>query len=110
MLQGSCYGTALPVELIDFSGNCTDSRANLSWSTATEYNNNYFTISRAESNLEFYVIATISGQNTTTVQTDYSFEDYQTLAGINYYRIAQTDFDGNEKILKTISVDNSCSI
>lgn len=110
LLQGSCYGTALPVELIDFSGNCTDSRANLSWSTATEYNNNYFTISRAESDLEFYVIATISGQNTTTVQTDYSFEDYQTLAGINYYRIAQTDFDGNEKILKTISVDNSCSI
>jgi hypothetical protein len=110
MLQGSCYGTALPVELIDFSGNCKDSYANLSWSTASEYNNNYFTISRAESNLEFYVIAVISGQSTTTVQTDYSYEDYLALAGINYYRIAQTDFDGNEKILKTISVDNSCSI
>jgi hypothetical protein len=109
VLQGSCYGTVLPVELIDFTGNCENTHINLSWSTASEHNNNYFTISRAESNLEFYVIATISGKNTTTVKTDYSYEDFQALAGTNYYRISQTDFDGSEKILKTISVDNTCS-
>jgi len=110
VLQGSCYGTVLPVELIHFTGNCENTRTNLSWSTASEHNNNYFTISRADSNLEFYVIATISGKNTTTVKTDYSYEDFQALAGTNYYRISQTDFDGSEKILKTISVDNTCSI
>jgi hypothetical protein len=109
VLQGSCYGTVLPVELIDFTGNCKDSHTNLSWSTASEHNNNYFTISRADSDFEFNVITTISGQNTTTVKTDYSYEDFQALAGTNYYRISQTDFDGTEKLLKTISVDNSCS-
>jgi hypothetical protein len=109
ILQGSCYGVILPVELIDFTGICDQTHTTLQWSTASEHNNNYFTIERAESNLEFYVIATISGQNTTTVQTDYSYEDYQAQANTSYYRISQTDFDGTEKILKTISVDNSCS-
>lgn len=110
LLQGSCYGTVLPVELIDFIGICEQTHTQLQWSTASEHNNNYFTISRANSYLEFYVIATISGQNTTTVQADYSYEDYLAPADINYYRISQTDFDGTVKILKTISVDNSCSI
>jgi hypothetical protein len=106
-LQGSCYGIVLPVEFLDFSGACKLGSNDLHWSTAAEHNNAYFTIERAGNDVPFSEIATIQGSQTTTELTNYYFQDAMPLRGLNYYRLTQTDMNGDSQILKTISVDNN---
>lgn len=107
-LQGSCYGVVLPIELMDFDGACEMTHTHLWWSTATEHNNDHFTIERAGNDGAFYTLAIVNGKMNTTQRTDYSFADYYAEPGVNYYRLSQTDVDGMERILKTISVENNC--
>lgn len=106
-LQGSCYGIVLPVEFLDFSGACQFGSNALHWSTASEHNNAYFTIERAGNDGLFSELATIQGSQTTTSLTNYDFQDIMPLRDVNYYRLSQTDVNGDSQILKTISVDNN---
>jgi hypothetical protein len=108
VLQGSCYGVILPVELLDFDGACEMTHTHLWWSTASEHNNDHFTIDRAGNDGVFYPLATVNGKLNTTQKTEYSFADYYAEPGVNYYRLSQTDVDGKDRILKTISVENNC--
>jgi hypothetical protein len=100
--------TILPVELLDFDGACELTHTHLWWSTASEHNNDHFTIDRAGMNGVFYPLATVSGKMNTTERSEYSFADYYAEPGVNYYRLSQTDVDGKDRIMKTISVDNNC--
>lgn len=77
------------------------------WSTASEHNNAYFTIERAGNDGLFSELATIQGSQTTTSLTNYNFQDNMPLRDVNYYRLTQTDMNGDSQILKTISVDNN---
>lgn len=108
VLQGSCYGVILPVELIDFTAQCASSHARLNWSTASEQNNAYFTIERAGENAAFEIVTTVQAQHTTAQKTDYALNDYAVEPGINYYRLSQTDVDGFKRIVSTISLNNTC--
>jgi hypothetical protein len=105
---GACGSiTLLPVEFLDFSGACQFGSNALHWSTASEYNNAYFTIERAGNDGLFSELATIQGSQTTTSLTNYNFQDIMPLRDVNYYRLSQTDMNGDSQILKTISVDNN---
>ena len=108
VLQGACYGIILPIELIDFAGSCEKTHVILEWSTASEHNNDFFTIEHAGSNGLSQELKIIKGQINTTQKTDYSYADYYSEPGINYYRLSQTDVDGTARILKTIAVKNDC--
>ena len=67
----------------------------LSWSTASELNNDFFTIERATNIEEFETIGSpIDGKGTTNVRSDYHIQDDTPLYGRSYYRLKQTDFDG----------------
>lgn len=84
----------LPIELLSFSAQLKNSEVELKWSTASETNNNYFTIERA-SNLEhFEAIIEEDGKGTSKELNHYKAIDYTPLYGRSYYRLKQTDFDG----------------
>ncbi len=88
----------LPVELLYFNGEHTDAGVLLRWATATESNNDFFTLERSYDGRDFEAIATVPGAGTTSETRNYSFYD-KTLplsipANIVYYRLKQTDFDG----------------
>ncbi len=105
----SSLSLPLPIELIEFTGKCENKNIVLKWSTATETNNNYFTIEKSVDGATFYEIATINGAaggNSTQV-INYSYTDNSQNTGIVYYRLKQTDYDGQSKTFKTISV-SSC--
>lgn len=95
--------TPLPVGLIEFSSNCENRNAILNWSTASETNNNYFTIEKSVDGYNYEEIATIDGQGNKNTETLYEYLDLRFSLGISYYRLSQTDFDGTKTILKTIS-------
>lgn len=85
----------LPVELIRFDVIRQSDKVRLQWTTATEINNDYFTVERSADGLQFSELSVIDGAGNSVTPIDYEFDDVHPLKGINYYRLKQTDFDGN---------------
>jgi len=99
----------LPIELISFNANLKSDVVELDWVTASELNNDFFTIERTSDIEKFENLFIIKGQGTIKSKTNYSFIDESPLSGTSYYRLKQTDFDGKftyselRKIKYTIS-------
>ena len=96
--SGGAANNPLPVELLSFEANYNGTAVDLTWSTATEINNNYFTICRSTDGINYIEIANIpskalNGNSTSTL--NYRFEDTDVTTGTYYYRLKQTDFDGS---------------
>lgn len=87
----------LPVELLSFTAECNPGKNAilLKWITASEINNDYFTIEKSYNGKDFEVIGKIDGAGTTPVLQTYFLED-KNITGKNviYYRLKQTDFNG----------------
>lgn len=93
----SNLATPLPIELINFDAKAIGSRVRLNWSTASEVNNDFFTVERSGANNpdEFDFIAKVNSyMNNSTVTLNYETWDNNPLQGLQYYRLKQTDFDG----------------
>lgn len=67
----------------------------LSFTTATETNNDYFQIERSTDSRSWKKLGTIAGAGTTQQEQQYRFLDEAPLPGLNYYRVKQVDFDGS---------------
>lgn len=87
----------LPVELINFTAISENNRVKLTWSTASELNNDFFEVEKSTDGDIWNVIATIKGKGTSGQLNNYIAYDHQPANGINYYRISQHDFDGTVK-------------
>ena len=88
-------GTILPIELASFDAQVTESRTVLiSWQTSVEINNEYFAIERSRDGSLWDVIAEMRGAGNSTTNLSYAVLDEAPLAGLSYYRLKQTDFDG----------------
>jgi len=83
----------LPIELVYFKANWINEDIALDWRTASELNNDYFTIERSVDGIEFAELARVKGQGTKPSETTYQYMDEQPLIGRSYYRLRQTDFD-----------------
>jgi len=94
----------LPVELISFTGKRIDNSILLHWDVASEINNDYYTVLRADSSYVFFPILKINGAGYASMERNYFSSDYSPEAGINYYKLIQTDYDGTVKELATIAV------
>lgn len=104
-LATSTASNPLPIELLSFSAANMGAFVHLTWTTATERNNDYFNIQRSTDGAEFSSIARIAGAGTSTREIDYQYGDESPLAGVSYYRLKQTDFDGKVTYSKVVKVD-----
>jgi len=91
----------LPIKLISFTAQCQNNQALLQWSTATEVNNDYFTIDKSPDGATFQTLGTVKGAGNSSTTLNYSLIDPSPLFGTSYYRLSQTDFDGNTVIAGT---------
>ena len=85
--------TIVPVELTSFIAVLTGGIITLSWSTATETNNQGFQIERSNGG-EFTSVGYVAGHGTTTETQNYIFTDRDVPVGSYSYRLKQVDFDG----------------
>lgn len=90
----------LPVELTTFSARLQDNVVRLDWATATETDNRGFHIERsADQVAQFEPIGWVPGHGTTTAAQAYFFQDNSLpRADVLYYRLRQTDYDGQEQL------------
>ena len=97
---------ALPISLISFTGKNAGADNELKWVTASEKNNNYFTIEKTTDGTVFDILGVINGAGTSNAILDYKYTDYNVSSKLNYYRLKQTDYDGVFKYTDLISIDN----
>lgn len=95
---------ALPVTLIDFSADLEDAVVTLSWSTASESDNDFFTILRSYDGVSYDELTTVSGQGNSKSEVSYEWIDDTYAYRQAYYQLWQTDYDGTEEFLKTVVV------
>jgi len=100
---------ALPIELLEFLGREISDGFMLYWTTASEINNEYFSIGRSNDGINFTEIGRVTGAGHSVTPIDYSFLDPNPAPGINYYRITQYDFDGGYSRSVLISYTNENS-
>jgi hypothetical protein len=86
--------TSLPISLLSFDAQPAENRVDVTWTTASETNNDYFTVEKSVDGIDFVSIATVDGAGNSTVTLNYSYADFNPVHGISYYRLKQTDFDG----------------
>ncbi|HZH86022.1 MAG TPA: hypothetical protein VFD77_01815 [Brumimicrobium sp.] len=96
----------LPVELISFTGKTKLSVNTLSWETATETNNDFFTVAHSSDGFNWSVINKTQGKGNSTSSKSYSIEHRNYPNAINYYRLTQTDYDGKSETFPIVSIDN----
>lgn len=94
----------LPLELLSFKGKYHNRSVQLNWSTASETNNDYFTVLKSSDGIDFKEIATVDGAGTSTVNLDYSTVDYSPISPIGYYKIRQTDFNGQKSESNVVAI------
>ena len=95
---------AAPVTLTHFTGTLRDEDVDLTWNTATETENEGFTIEYSTDGLTFTDVGYQAGQGTTTQSHDYAFTHPAPGTGLHYYRLRQTDFDGSENLSELVAV------
>ncbi|MFC5269461.1 beta strand repeat-containing protein [Adhaeribacter terreus] len=84
----------LPVELVWFEAKKVGTDAELTWTTASEYNSQGFEIQVSTNGKEFRKIGFMESHNGNSMQ-QYRFTDVENgKSGIRYYRLKQIDFDG----------------
>lgn len=92
---GSTEEGALPITLINFEASVNDNNeVELLWATAEEIGNAFFSVERSTDGVEFEIIGTREGAGTSNSVIEYQFTDIRPLHGQNFYRLRQTDFNG----------------
>jgi hypothetical protein len=97
-------GSPLPVELLSFTAQTIDKTVLLKWITASENNNYNFIVERSKDAVYFEDIGKVKGAGSTTTATHYIFSDEHPFNGISYYRLKQTDFNGEFVFSNVVSV------
>lgn len=103
--------TPLPIELIDFNARLVNDHVLLNWQTASELNNHFFTIERSKNGVKWEEVSIVNGAGNSNQLLDYTAIDEEPYSNTSYYRLKQTDFDGNFSYsdIKVISANFSKS-
>lgn len=102
----------LPVVMVNFTATASKggNAVELNWTTATEVNNSHFEVQRSIDGKEFTNLELVKGAGTSFTSKSYTYTDNSPyLAGVNYYRLRQVDFNGEFSFSEVKTIDLSKS-
>ncbi|MFT4644702.1 MAG: hypothetical protein ACI8ZX_001108 [Planctomycetota bacterium] len=97
--------STLPIELLSFTGECDNQNIELEWRTASEINNDYFSIEQSIDGINWQLVAKVDGAGNSTSINNYSYIDVRQYNDISYYRLKQTDFNGEFNYSAIIAIE-----
>ncbi|HEX8350472.1 MAG TPA: T9SS type A sorting domain-containing protein [Hymenobacter sp.] len=106
-VAAGCLNSPLPVELLDFSAKLIKGSVAISWSTASEKDNDKFVVERSADGELFEAVTEVAGHGTSSSAHTYSATDASPLPGTSYYRLQQRDLDGTASYSPVVSVLNT---
>lgn len=99
--------SGLPIELLYFKATLNKKEVLLDWKTATQTDNDFFTVERSADGLTWQTIQQIKGAGTLLEPKNYATTDYHPLKGESYYRLKQTDYDKKFSYSPIVSVSQA---
>jgi hypothetical protein len=104
-LRCSC-NQILPITLMYFTAKQNDSQVVLQWATASEKDNEYFSLEKSRDGRQFNEIGRVAGAGTSTTKLTYQFTDDFPFGGTSYYRLKQVDLDGTFTYSRIVAVNS----
>lgn len=97
----------LPIVLVSFDAKIMEERSavKLNWVTASEINNDYFSIQHSRNGIDFRELAKQDGAGTSNEIQEYNYAHEKVGMGLHYYRIQQVDYDGTNEFSFIVSVE-----
>jgi hypothetical protein len=92
----------LPVELTSWTGMCDGKDVVLTWTTASENDNAFFTIEKSSDAQNWTEIGRVDAVGNSSTTNVYSFVD-ENAGGLAYYRLSQTDISDRRETFQTIA-------
>ncbi|HEY8401609.1 MAG TPA: T9SS type A sorting domain-containing protein [Cytophagaceae bacterium] len=100
----------LPVEFLNVFASTGQSSVIISWSTASETNNDKFVIERSSDLKSWEELGEVQGAGNSNTIRRYVYFDDNPLSGVGYYRIRQVDYDGTYAFSQMLSVNRNDQI
>jgi hypothetical protein len=94
----------LPIELLSFTATPVNHVVDLAWSTASEQDNDHFTVERSADAEHFEEVLRTPGASNSQQVLHYDATDMAPLPGHSYYRLRQTDLDGSSTLSPVVPV------
>ncbi|MBI1287416.1 MAG: T9SS type A sorting domain-containing protein [Flavobacteriales bacterium] len=94
----------LPIEITRFAGTCMNGEVEVSWTTWTETNNDFFTLERSSNGTDFEKVDVVDGAGNSNEPLNYHVTDMDANGGTSYYRLKDTDFSGKSSYSEVIAV------
>ncbi len=94
-LGSTTNGNLLPISLTSFDASVCIKSVCLEWQTATEINNDFFTLEKSVDGVNWEAFHEVAGAGNSQTILNYSVIDHAPFSGYSYYRLKQTDFDGH---------------
>lgn len=95
----------LPIELLLFTAYSEDDDVFLNWTTASEFNNQYFKIERSLDAINWEPVGMVPGVENSITEKHYSFIDHSLSSNIYYYRLKQVDMNGDKHYSNIIEIN-----
>lgn len=95
----------LPVELLSFDAKPNGNIVEVKWSTASEFNSDYFMVQHSPDGINFQNAGKVNASGNSTTIKNYSSADYEPYGGVSYYRLKQVDNDGKFTFSNVVSVE-----
>ncbi len=95
----------LPIELLYFKGEAKKEGNLLEWATASEIENDYFTIYQSFDGIEFKELHQVNGLMTSSTQKKYDYLHTNPKDKLTYYKLTQTDVDGSKNNLGYVAIE-----
>lgn len=95
----------LPITLVDFNASGDLEKVTISWSTAAEKDNDYFTIQRSRDGVDFEDVMMVDGAGDSNEFLEYEAFDWSPMSGVSYYRLKQTDYDSKFSYSDVVRVE-----
>lgn len=99
----------LPVELSNFHGVALTERNAIRWETASESDNDYFSVLRSFDGINFESVGEVDGVGFSQELNYYQFDDSDVRSGKVYYQLEQFDFNGHSELSEIIALDRKNS-
>lgn len=100
----------LPIELLSFNAVCQGNNVGINWSTASETNNDYFTIERSKDGKTWETVTIVPGAGNSNSTLSYSYTENNPFPITSYYRLKQTDYNGQSETFNSVAVNCSDEI
>ena len=98
------FSIPLLVELLSFTAECLDGNTVLNWCTASETNNDFFTLYGSSNGIDFVQISTVSASINPYQKNCYNYvlPKDNSNSRWNYFKLSQTDRNGLSKELSLV--------